>query len=568
MRAWALAVAGLVVSLVACAGERPPQRPAPETERAIASGRIVGKVAENGAHVWLGIPYAASPAGSRRWRAPRPASPWSGVRQTIRPAQRCAQLTNEFDSDEGLEPGLVIGTEDCLTLDVYAPPGRGAEPLPVMVWIHGGGNVWGRSSAYDGSRLASNEDVLVVAVQYRLGPLGWMSHELLRSSATQAHDAAASFALLDLIAALGWIRENIAAFGGDPRNVTIFGESAGGHNVVALLASPRARGLFHRAIVQSGSFDGFSIAEAEGDEGTQANASKTIVEKLGVESAEALRALPLETLFAAYEYERGFLDAPRMIEDDVVLPAGGLRAAFTSTRTFANVPIALGTNRDEMKLFYLRDPEMTRRQLGLLLVARDPDFYDALTEALSRLWRIRAVDEPAATMHAAGHERVYAYRFDWDDAGRFLSMDLGRLLGAAHGFELPFVFNRFVHLGNADRLLFLERTAADRERLSRAMGSYWASFARDGEPSWADGPAWPVYGGDASFLRLDTANDGGIEVVARAESLEDLARDLRDDPRLDAAGRCRVVDEMGEWSFGRPVQERLRNAVGCGAGGR
>jgi para-nitrobenzyl esterase len=536
--------------------------PARATKRSIRQGEVIGLVAGNGAHVWRGLPYAASTAGPNRWRAPQPAPRWGEVRSAVEFASRCAQLTNRGDEDEGLRAGRIIGSEDCLALDVYAPPDAAGEALPVMVWIHGGGNVWGRSSLYDGSNLAVNENVIVVVPQYRVGPLGWFAHPALRESAQQPEDAAACFAVLDLVAALRWVADTIAAFGGDPDRVTIFGESSGGHNVAALLASTPATGLFHRAIIQSGSFDSVSLAEAEGTAGDLLNPAAAVARRLGASTADDLRAVSVEQLLGAYERGEGwFLDVPRVIQDGVVLPASPLREAFASTETFTAVPIIMGTNRDEMKLFYATNETMTRKRLGFLLAPRDENLFEAVTSYLSRLWRIRSVDEPATTMAEAGHQDVYAYRFDWDDGGRLLSMDFQKVFGAAHGFEIPFVFNRFQHLGDADRFLFERHTRADRERLSRAMGTYWASFARDGAPSCPGRPGWPRYGENGSWLQLDTDNDGGIRVVRGADTLDDLVEDLRGDALVDAAARRRIVAELSEWMFTRPVQATIRAAL-------
>ncbi len=534
------------------------------TVRRIGQGEVIGLVTETGAHAWRGLPFAASTAGDARWRAPQPAPPWEGRREATRFAERCAQLTTPGDEDEGLKPGLLVGSEDCLALDIYAPPDAEGKALPVMVWIHGGYNVWGRSSSYDGSLLAQAGDVIVVAVQYRLGPLGWFAHPLVRESARDPLDAAASFATLDLVAALRWVRDNIAAFGGDPGRVTVFGESAGGHNVVTLLASPLAKGLFHRAIVQSGAFESLSIAEAQGDEGTVRNPSNEIVDRLGVQDAEELRAVPVGKLLGAYQKAGHFIDVPRVIADGVALPATPMRDAFASTHTFNAVPVITGTNRDEMKLFFAMDEQKVRKSLGVFPVARDQDYYDAVTRYVTRVWRIRSVDGPAAMMAAAGHDQVYTYRFDWDDGGRFLTMHLGRLFGAAHTIEIPFVFGVWESLGDADRFLFQKRTLPDRERLSRAMMRYWTSFARDGVPSCDGAPAWPVHGTEAgASLRFDTDNDGGIERIAGADDIEQVAADLAGDPSLSADDRCRIVAEMREWYFARPVQQQLAAATGC-----
>lgn len=533
----------------------------PKTMRTTTHGVVVGLVADTGAHVWRGIPFAASTAGANRWRAPQPAPAWDGVRKALEFADRCAQLTNEFDADEGLGPGLVIGSEDCLALDIYAPPEAHGESLPVMVWIHGGGNVWGRSSKCDGGRLACEQNVLVVAVQYRVGPLGWFAHEALRADAQAPEDGAACFATLDLIASLKWIRDNIAEFGGDPNNVTVFGESAGGHNVVTLLGSPLAKGLFHRAIIQSGAFESTPLAAAEGTEGDLLNPARRIAETVGAHTADELRAIPVDRLLHAYTRGPGFLDVPRVIQDGVVLPSAPLLDAFASKKTFNAVPLMIGTNRDEMKLFYIQNETMTKKKLGVFVVARDQKNYDSLTGYITRAWRIRAVDEPARIMAAAGHLNVHAYRFDWDDGGRVLWTNFQKVLGAAHGFEIPFVFHRFQHLGDADRVLFQKKTKDDRERLSRTMGAYWASFARDGVPSSHDGPSWPHYGNSGGcFLRLDADSDGGIEVVHGSDTLQALIEDVNADPHVD---RCVVVNEIGRWMFGRPIIEKLRAGTGC-----
>ena len=537
------------------------QVPDTATRRITAYGEVIGFCADNGAHVWRGIPYGASTAGPNRWRAPQPPPSWQGVREAVAVAQRCSQLTNEFDADEGLPPGLVVGSEDCLTLDIYAPEDALGRSLPVMVWIHGGGNVWGRSGAYDASRLSVNEDVIVVAVQYRVGLLGWFAHKALREAAVEPEDSAAAFATLDLIASLKWARDNIEAFGGDPGTVTIFGESAGGHNVVTLLATPLAKGLFHRAIIQSGSFDSIPLAEAEGDNGSRINSARDIANRLNATMADDLREIPVEKLLLTCERRPGFVDVPRVIQDGVVLPTGPLRDAFASKDAFNAVPIITGTNRDEMKLFYLRNERLTKKLFWLFPIARDQDFYDLLTGYITRLWRIRSVDEPAMMMGRSAHRGVYAYRFDWDDGGRFLFIDFRKMLGAAHGLELPFVFNRFKHLGRADRILLQHSTQEDRESLSRAMGSYWASFARDGVPSCPGEVEWPVYGPNGSFLRFDTRNDGGIETNSGGDCVDALLADIRNDHRLNDEQRSFLAEEMCKWMFANTIHDRIRSAI-------
>ena len=545
MKRHLLALAALAMAAPALA-----QAPAPETERSISSGALIGFVEENGAHVWRGVPFAADTGGQNRWRAPRPAPSWEGVREATSFGPRCPQIANAFtQSDEPFENGDLLGDEACLNLDIYAPATAdpAAPNLPVMVWIHGGSNVSGASSAYQGHKLAQNENVIVVSVQYRLGPLGWFAHPALRESAETIEDASANFGTLDLIAALEWVQEDILSFGGDPDNVTIFGESAGGHNVATLLASPRAEGLFHRAIIQSGSFDSITLAEAEGRDGDQPNPSLEVAPRLG--GPAKFHTASTAEVFAAYELGEGsYLDLPRIVQDGVILPETPLRNAFASPETFNAVPIITGINRDEMRLFQVLDPRFTRRRLGRFIVARDQSFYDASSDYGSRVWRIRAVDMPAQLMAAGGHDAVWAYRFDWDNGGRVFLTDLEELLGAAHSMEIPFVFNRFKLLGEMDKFMFQKKTAEERETLSRAMGSYWASFARTGAPALEGGPAWPVYNlADPTLLRFDSERDGGIEIMRGADSFEAILADIKADKRLNSIERCLLGAGLSRW---------------------
>ncbi|MBO6729303.1 MAG: carboxylesterase family protein, partial [Maricaulis sp.] len=286
---------GLVLAcglmMASCSGgvDDTPVESLEETRRQISQGELVGFETAQGAHAWVAVPYAAPPVGDLRWRAPRPAEMFDSPLEALVHGSRCPQITNGLDEAEGLAPDLLVGDEDCLTLDIYAPPG--AEDLPVMVWIHGGGNVWGRSAAYNGSRLALDQNVIVIAIQYRLGPLGWFAHPGLRADAETEADAAASFALLDMIAALEWVQANASAFGGDADRVTIFGESAGGHNVAGLMASPLARGLFHAGIIQSGIVWSVPLDIAESGSDWQANGGLEIASAIAGEgsSGEALR---------------------------------------------------------------------------------------------------------------------------------------------------------------------------------------------------------------------------------------------------------------------------------------
>jgi len=541
--------------LSACGSSEPetelPRETAASTTTEVEQGNLIGFIADNGAHVWRGVHYAADTSGENRWRAPRPAPAWDSTRKATDFAPACPQIATPFTPIASWTNGTLEGSEDCLIFDIYAPPNAKNEAakgnaLPVMMWIHGGSNVSGTSQLYVAENLAKNENVIVMSVQYRLGPLGWFSHPDLVASAETPEDASANFGTLDLIAALKWIQANAVSFGGDPENVTIFGESAGGQNVSTLLASPLAEGLFHRAIIQSGGFDSISIDEARSETYGLPNPAFKIAQKLG--GSENFHTASLAEIFGAYELDEGrFMENPRIIEDGITLPDTPLRGAFASTDSFNAVPIISGTNRDEMKLFYLFNDRLTKTKFGKFIVARDQDFYDATSDYASRVWRIRAVDRPLKMMTEAGHETVYAYRFDWDEGGKALWMDLSKILGAAHSIEIPFVLNRFKLLGEADSVMFNKKTLKTRNVLSRSMGSYWANFARTGQPNGDGLPAWPTYGSQASVMYFDSTNDGGIRAQDGEDNFTKIITDLKADTRVDQAEKCEIAQGILDW---------------------
>ncbi|MEO9970067.1 MAG: carboxylesterase family protein, partial [Hyphomonadaceae bacterium] len=295
-----------------------------------------------------------------------------------------------------------------------------------------------------------------------------------------------------------------------------------------------------------------------GREGNLIDASDKVTERLG--GADTFHTASTAEIFDAFTLDDGNTDLPRVIQDGVSIPSTPLRDAFSSTDTFNAVPIITGTNRDEMKLFQVLNPEFTRTRLGQFIVARDQSYYSASSDYGSRIWRIRAVDMPAAQMAAAGHDQVYAYRFDWDDGGRVFLTNLKKLLGASHAMEIPFVFNRFELLGAMDRYMFQKKTFAARDALSRNMGTYWASFARDGVPANGASVAWPAYaaGGEA-LMRFDSETDGGIGLIHGADSFEAILADIKADKRLNAAERCRLGVGLAVYL------PRAASELGCGA---
>lgn len=546
-----LASLGLAALVAACAErEAAPVVADPATERTVEEGRVVGFTdADSGAQVWLGLPYADAPEGDLRWRAPRWAEGWLGTREALEHNAPCPQLTNALNAEAfGVEPGQLIGSEDCLIADIYAPPGAGPDDAerPVMVWIHGGSNTWGSARQYDGSQLAVDQDVVVVVIQYRLGPLGFFAHPAIAEDIEIEEDSAANFALLDQLAALYWVRENIAQFGGDAGNVTIFGESAGGHNVASLMASPLADDLFHRAIIQSGSFRSVALSDAQSH--PQYGAVQAAEQFAGADASAAdIRMSDLAAVYQAYAGEYGSIELPTIIQDGVTIPETPLADAFSSTDTFHAVPVITGTTRDEMKLFNAFDPELTSTLFGMIIRSRDPEFYDTVADYQSRIWRALSVDEAADTMKGAGHDEVWAYRFDWDEGGSMFSMDFSHLLGAGHAVEIPFVFNHFDFFGRLDGAMFNTRNAEGRTALASSMGAYWAEFARSGDPASAGGPDWPNWHEGGRLMRFDSPEDGGQEIITGNELVSAILRDLANDETLDETQRCMVYTRLTGW---------------------
>ena len=538
------------------------------TTRSPALGELVGGLTPTGAHVWRGIPFAKPPDGELRWRAPQPPDPWEGTREALAHPAPCPQFATFAGGPGGVEAGEAYGSEDCLYLNVFAPPfppggvpGEGAR-LPVMVWIHGGGNSMGDASVYDGGFLAQTRDVIVVAVQYRLGPFGWFRHASLREGASPA-DASGNYGTLDLVQALRWVRDHIHAFGGDAGNVTVFGESAGGTNTYTMLLSPLASGLFHRAIVQSGS-PGFRSADEGEDPRAErvktGNTSSEVVARLresgkideAISLAAALRRVPAEDLLHAYEGGRGLgmINMPEVFRDGVVLPEEDPYRALSSGH-YNQVPTILGTNRDESKLFQVFDPDLVFRVMGMPLWVRDWSVYDRKAEYSTQWWKLAGVDEPARRMRAVQGASVWAYRFDWDEESDLLWLDFSRLLGAAHAFEIPFVFGSF-DLGPLTAFGFDESNAAGRLRLSDQMTSYWTEFARSGDPgSGRDGslPAWTSWDDSrptaGRFLVLDTERDGGLRMSADSLTKDRILAQIAGDPRFaNEAERCAQLEDL------------------------
>ncbi len=578
-----LLVTALFGALAGCSAAPPPKPApvvAPDSVRPLQGGSVTGFVNEYGSHSWMGIAYAAPPIGELRWHAPLPAAPLPGNRNALTGGSPCIQFGSPLGGVG--EPGSREGSEDCLYLNVHAPrlaADKVAQAnLPVMVWIHGGGNTVGYAGFYNGAHLAQAQGVIVVMINYRLGPFGWFvlpgtplnnpPHSKDQPSPEDAAIAASgNWGTLDTIAALRWVKQNISAFGGSPDNVTVFGESAGGTNTLALLLSPLAGGLFQRAIVQSGGLGFDSLARASNytdapEPGANSSSGEILLKLLvsqrraatraeaktmaasmsRVQIAGFLRGINPWTLYAAYAGP-GLLgpQVPTVFQDGAVIRVGDPLQLLSDPSTHIDVPTLLGTNRDEPKIFMAFNPEHVYRLAGLPILMKDGDRYDREARYGALSWKVRGVDEVAARLARNGAP-AFAYRWEWDEEGtRMGFIDLSRLLGAAHGLEIPFVFGHF-DIGPQSSFLFADDSLEGRSVLSDAMMSYWANFARSGDPGrGSDGKlplwsAWSSTAGGSKMMLLDSAAGGGLRMspqeVTRASLLQDMAQEpISDDER-------------------------------------
>ena len=573
-----------------------PALPDPATRRTLVQGELIGSTTQDGAHAWLGIPFAKPPVADLRWRAPRPPDPWPGRLEALKHAASCIQFANPAGGRDGAKSGTVTGSEDCLYLNVYAPKSTldrrpaADERRPVMGWIHGGGNTSGDAVPYDGGVLAMRHDLVVVTVHYRMGVFGWFSHPALRPEGTTAEDASGNYGTLDIARSLAWVRDNIAEFGGDPNRVTVFGESAGGSNVFSMLLSPAARGLFHTAIAQSGSAITRPLSEAENfvddaEPGDLASSNEVLVKQLLIDGlakdrAEAkaelvnmgpekianyLREKSPAQLLSVYDGSGfgGMYPSVTLLRDGAVLPLEPAVEAFRLGK-YNQVPTILGTNRDEVRLFQLFGSPYVASLMGLPLWLKDVDLYQATAEHSSRMWKVRGVDSPASAMRGVQGPSVYGYRFDWDDEPKVLFLDLADALGAAHAIEIPFVFGR-LSLGPGTRFVFDEKKSDANRWLSDQMMSYWAEFAYSGDPgrgrkgAQAEWKPWSASSNAAErFILFDAESDGGVRMSRDAIlTRHSVIAGVASDQRLSAHQRvrCEIYLQFIVWGKGMTEEE-------------
>ena len=459
---------------------------------ATRSGKVEG-LERDGIEVFRGIPYAAPPVGPLRWRAPQPEPAWDGVRDATSFSKQSAQT--EFAMTKlmgGMQPE---NSEDSLYLNIWTPACDDAA-RPVMVWIHGGAFVWGAGDTpwYDGTRFAANGDAVVVTINYRLGPFGFLHLGDLFDEL----DGSGNVGILDQVAALEWVRECIAGFGGDPNNVTIFGESAGAGSVGTLLGLPSARGLFHKAIPQSGASSWWSTRERA------TGIAMRVVERLGVRPGDldALLSMSTAQVLAAMPPFRedgvGLLPFQPVV-DGVALPESPLVAVRNGNAK--GVHLITGTNMHEMTLFQLADPSIAQLdEAGVIKFVANwigDEAAPVVASYRSRrgggtvqdLWLDLTTDRvfriPAILLAEAQsqHGPTWMYLFTWETPA------FGGIFRSTHALEIPFVFDN-LDRGGAE--LFLGK-GADRQAVADAMHPSWTAFAHSGNPDHPGLPHWPEY---------------------------------------------------------------------------
>jgi len=485
-----------------------------------AYGRVSG-FSKDGVLRFNGIPFAKPPVGPLRWCLPEPPDAWAGTRDCARFGSIAPQVQNAAE-------GLLGGTagqksEDCLYLNIWTP-GCDLAKRPVMVWIHGGAFVTGAGSVgtYNGKHLTLRGDVVVVTLNYRLGALGFLN---ISDASDGALPGAGAEGIADQVLALGWVKQNIELFGCDPNNITVFGESAGGMSVGALLASPRAAGLFHKAIPQSGAAD---IGHAREH---SARVARLLLAKLDVSPKEARKLLeaPWESILDA---QKAVLAEPRETGglpfgptiDGTILPERAINCVRNGSAR--GVAVMTGTTRDEWKLFTAATPKlrlmdearlkrMTERLVGN---ERAEVVLSAYTEGSPfDRWNAVMTDHsfimPAVRLAEAqrAHAPSYLYRFDWR------STLLGGLLGSCHALELGFVFGTYKEKLAA--AFFGSGVKAS--ELSAAMMESWIAFARSGNPSSALSGDWPAY--DPAARATMIFGDGAPHILNHPDEQRRLA---------------------------------------------
>jgi len=513
---------------------------------------------------WDDIPYAQPPVNELRWKAPREITNSDTV-IVAKENNFCVQRPSSLGGAEG--DGLFVGTEDCLYLDITAPIKKKSELLPVMFWIHGGGNTSGLKDLYEFNKIVRKHDVIVVRINYRLGPFGWFTHPAIQEF-QKGLDKTSNFGTLDIIAALNWVQKNIINFGGNPENVTIFGESAGGHNVFSLLVSKQSRGLFHKAISMSGYTTSISPEDAfmqNEKSSTYSYTSSEIVKKIiqkkelnknisNEEIRDILLKLSTDEFFNNYVDRKTYQELPLLTADDVVIPKIGLKDALYDKDLVQIVPTIVGSNRDEVKLwlataeyFVGLDSSAIGSVLSIPKVRlKDEDAFEAFNYYRSSAWKIRGVDIPLEALHESGNKNLYAYRFDWDDHRKFVIADFKKLIGAAHATEIPLLAGNAKLVGGYPLSDLIYPAGKSKYFTSRNMMRFWTNFAKSGDPGESSNSVkWnSIFNNGKGYSYIILDNRKNLKNESEFKSFKTLAEELYVDNRVNYLEKCVILLQM------------------------
>jgi para-nitrobenzyl esterase len=458
--------------------------------------------------------------------------------------------------------GILTGKEDCLYLDIKTPKKRSSKLLPVMFWIHGGGNTSGLKDIYNFSTMVNKHNVIVVSINYRLGAFGWFAHPAIQDN-HEGIDKTSNFGTLDIIEALKWVNKNIEHFGGNPENITIFGESAGGHNVLSLLVAPQSKGLFHKAISQSGYTTSVPSKNAyinNINNPTFNHTSNEVVKRLIPNSDtitlkelnKKLYSLSSQEFFSDYS-DKSNLEVPLLNNDGIVIPKIGLEKALKNSKYVHKVPFMAGSNRDEVKLwiaaaeyFVKLDYSLIGSILGIPRVKlKNEESFEAFNYYRSEAWKIRGVIEPISSLNSVGNLNTFAYRYDWDDHRRFLIANFKKLIGASHGTEIPLITGNNDIVGDFGFLIY--PSGPSKRFLSKNMMLFWSNFAKNGVPGKStNGIEWLPYNSSEeskNFLILD--NKRNMKLTNSYVSYKTLVEELNYDTRVNELERCVILYQMG-----------------------
>ena len=512
----------------------------------VSSGWLRGiRLTEMKVIAWLGVPYALPPVDRLRWKAPREVEPWTGILPASDFKNGCIQMIQ----------GLPLGSEDCLYLNIWRPD-LAESDLPVFVFLHGGGNVNGSGRDFQGGELAYETSSIVITVNYRLGAMGFYRHPALRTG--DPLDDSGNYGLLDIIHALRWVHTNIIAFGGDPDNVTLAGQSAGARNALAAYLSPLSEGLFHKLYVMSG---GLTTVTSEQGEAKANDILASLLMKTGVTNTfeEALGWISTQSAATISDYLIGQqaahfaeiigdtglrMDAfPHLFEDGTVIPKEGFEKI--KHRHPSCMPIILGSTASEFSGFALTDPRFFHLQQGQL--AEDEEqkkLYETAVQYGSELYAAFNVEQVAEKLISSIPKLpIYAYRFGWGLHDGVIDPGIRFLIGAPHGADIPFYTGDFSNvMQNYPVGVISEHNDPGRKMLSSLMRSYLRRFLYTGEPNGEELPVWQRWtSGSRSteILYLDANEEQAmVQLIPKLTTNHIISRMDEDD---------RLTEEQRSW---------------------